>query len=307
MASTACPVSVQSVFQYYAIKQPTPVESSLDFHLIILLCWAAFMIATTAVPYLYRTSWSQLTGFMIATVGTVVIFFAVGADNLHSKREQSQLADQLTVINKLLDDDKTPAAERVAKTLEKQQNVDRADDLATRIDLAGILTNFGAMTLGGVGAGLLTTMITANKRREDEVEEEQRMHQRVANALHLLFGLGAASAMAGILSLATSRADTLVGLACQPHYIAALLGFVAVALTAFFGFFYNLPGMTKEPKLVGLGVATVGILFVQIKAISLVAPDMGGSLLITHLLTVPLLLHKSFSERLRMRSDEPVA
>lgn len=291
---TGCPLSLSSVLKQYLLT-PLLSDAGPAFHLQVILVWALFAIVAAAIPYKLRTSWSYLAGFMIATIGALFIFFSVTADSLQAKRALTVIAEEVTAINEKLKREDISDEVRSALLGTKKSKLDQADDHTIRIDLAGVLTNFAAMTLGGYGAGLLAAFVTTNKSRRREAQEETLAYAWLRRNLPALFCFVMMSSLAGVVGLTIAASRDFIAIPCQAQYVGALLGFVVAFLLALGGYLLNdNPAVTpvRRGALVLIALLSIAI---HLRATSLSASYLGAVLLVNIL---PLLLHHGIRQRL---------
>lgn len=294
LISAACPLSISSVAKQYMLS-PLLSSSGPDFHWKIVIAWAVFALVATAVPYKFRTTWSQLAGFMIATIGALFIFFSVAADSLQAKRALTVLTEQVSTINETLKNPELADNVRSVLMESKKFNMDEADYHTVRIDLAGVLTNFAAMTLGGFGAGMLAAFVTSGKSRRREAQEEALAFEWLRRNLPPLFSFVMLSALVDIVALTVVANSDFIAIPCEAKYVGALFGFVVSVLLVLCGFALNATRAVSPLKRGALVLISLLVIAIYLRATYLSAHYLGAMLLLNALL---LLVHHDCRQRI---------
>lgn len=191
--------SAATFARYYASVPDLQHSSAPGFTALMVAAWGCLIVAAVVIPFWIRSARGQLVGFTVATLGALMIFITVSVDSSAAKVRQDTIKQRLEQIAAALDQAK---ATRSNNGLFRERYELIAEDrhLSIRVDMAGILTNFAAISLGGLGAGLLTCAITSIRTRDEEENIEKQALELVEPDLPRLFFWTVLSAFSGVFA-----------------------------------------------------------------------------------------------------------
>lgn len=238
----------------------------------VILSWAAITFFGVMAAIKLRTTNGLMLGFVITISGALVIFVNISAESLKAKKEIAQIEKRL---NDLPNQARPLTAPQQAKqrpdtktnvsTLEKER-----DQLLALVEAGGILTNFSSMTLGGLGAGLLTSAALSRRNKEEELEIETPGRTSLLKILLYIFSYAAISSIttgAGIYTLFLAH-----WIAVYPmisDFTAALIGFALSLPIAVIGYTLAYISLqTKDLKLSGSLLTALLMLLLYVNSMS---------------------------------------
>ncbi|CAI8967187.1 hypothetical protein [Pseudomonas soli] len=255
-----------------------------------LVMWMLFFAIATIIPMKLRTTRGQFMGFIVATAGAIIISFSTVSTGLKTKEH---LTYRQTHLERLHEAFKTPPLNAEEAALRREQiNAAETDIFHDKItiDLTGFMLSFAAMTLGGLGAGLVTAAVTATRSREEEEQLERLPFMKLLDLLRYLSSYVLVSAP--VIALATWLTSRLT---CTPSgpvdsmRSAIVAGFAiswvmaAVAYSLAYILAQNKP-LPFVPVIFGALTAALYLMTLSL-SLSVLAP---GWLLVLCLLCLPL-------------------
>ncbi|HDS1736879.1 hypothetical protein [Pseudomonas sp. BP8] len=287
MATTAFASLVAAITLEYS-NPPVPFAALQQMpYFAALAVWATFAIFAAGIPLLVKSTRAQLLGFAIATIGAVVICLSSASGALVAKRELANLQERIAEIKIQVSAPRLTAEQRQDLNQQRFTLEDDAQQQEIKIDLAGVMTNFAAMTLGGFGAGLLTAVATSTRTREEDEQLEAPVFSKILHALHYVFAWVAVSSI--FTEVALIHAARMSWISTEPYQSGYLVSCwsLAVALVLA-GAGFCLAHVQSKPKAKPLlsVIVCVVVAYIYVKGLSLAAGFLGGWIL----LNVPLLL-----------------
>lgn len=249
-----------------------------------ILIWMIFFTVAVAIPFKLRTGSGQLLGFMIATLGAVLISMSVVSEGLQAKEQMDARQSHLERLQRAWkvdlkksdelqkalernqpvksreenDSPQTPQAVNEFTKIQEQLELTRKEIKSTEqdiyklkvvTDLAGMMMNFAAMTLGGLGAGLITAMATSTRREEEEAHLNAEAFGNLLRWLEHLFSyVMLTSALLAPAMLLTSPLTCPLGSFGNTEIVASLAGLTVSLVLAASGFTVTHLCSRKKPR-----------------------------------------------------------
>lgn len=238
----------------------------------VILSWALITFFGVMAAIKLRTTNGLMLGFVITISGALVIFVNISAESLKAKKEITKiekrldnLPDQARPLITPQQAKQPPDTKPNVSTLEKER-----DQLLALVEVGSILTNFSSMTLGGLGAGLLTSAALSRRNREEELEIEAPGRTSLLKILLYIFSYAAISSITtsvGIYALFLTH-----WIAVYPmisDFIAALIGFALSLPIAVIGYTLAYISLqTKDLKLSGSLLTALLMLLLYVNSMS---------------------------------------
>lgn len=204
----------------------------------VILAWAVITFLGAMTVIKLRTTNGLMLGFIITISGALIIFVNISTETLKAKKEITHLENRLSnlqvkenSINEVQQDKQHLETVHTKNTLNKKR-----DKLLAIIEIGTILTNFSSMTLGGLGAGLLTSAALTRRNRDEELEIESPGRRKLLTALLYIFSFAAISSITtgtGVYALFSAKCIAVYPMIGQ--FTAALVGFAITLPIALVG------------------------------------------------------------------------
>ena len=238
----------------------------------VILVWAVITFLGIMAVIKLRTTNGLMLGFIITISGAIIIFVNISAESLKAKKEITHIEKKLTSlqtqakpIKAAQQDKQPPEIKPTINTLERAR-----DKLLATIEVGSILTNFSSMTLGGLGAGLLTAAALTRRNKEEELEIESPGRRSLLTALLYIFCFAAISSITtgiGIYILFSAQWIAVYPMISQ--FTAALVGFAVSLPTAIIGYTLAYKSLqTKDLKLLGSILTILFMLLMYINSMN---------------------------------------
>ncbi|EML1093734.1 hypothetical protein RZ910_000051 [Pseudomonas aeruginosa] len=238
----------------------------------VILSWAVITFFGVMAAIKLRTTNGLMLGFIITISGALVIFVNISAESLKAKKEITQIEKRLDNLpnqaRPLIEPQQAKQPHDTmlnVSTLEKER-----DQLLALVEAGSILTNFSSMTLGGLGAGLLTSAALSRRNREEELEIETPGRKSLLKILLYIFSYAAISSITtgvGIYTLFLVR-----WIAVYPmisDFTTALIGFALSLPIAVIGYTLAYISLqTKDLKLPGSLLTALLMLLLYVNSMS---------------------------------------
>lgn len=236
----------------------------------VILAWAVITFLGVITTIKLKTTNGMMLGFIITIAGALFIFVNISAESLKAKKEITQIEERINYLQENTQKvEEPPKNQETPKTVPSINNLKKKrENLLTLIEIGAILTNFSSMTLGGLGAGLLTSAALTSRNRDEELEIESPSRIRLLKGLLYIFSFIAISSIitgAGIYALFLAKyisAYPLISL-----FTATLVGFAISLFLALIGYLLAYRSLkTKDLKLSGAILITLLITLTYTKS-----------------------------------------
>lgn len=238
----------------------------------VILAWAVITFLGVMAAIKLRTTNGLMLGFIITISGALIIFVNISAETLKAKKEITHIEKRLSnpqaqakPIKETKQDKQPPEIEPPINALEKAR-----DKLLALIEVGNILTTFSSMTLGGLGAGLLTSAALTRRNKEEELEIESPGRRSLLTALLYIFSFTAISSFTtgiGIYTLFSARWIAVYPMISQ--FTAALVSFALSLPMAIIGYTLAYKSLqTKDLKLSGSILTMLLMLLMYVNSMS---------------------------------------
>ncbi|CAM3976329.1 putative membrane protein [Pseudomonas reidholzensis] len=277
MAMTAFETLSSAIkLHYWAVPGPLAdlVRMSLPASLI---AWAVFAICAAGVPFTVKSTRAQIIGFGIAIIGALLICVSSTSSALTAKRALPALQQQIAEIDAKTRDHTLSAEQRTSLAEDRAEFEQQVEKQEALIDLASLMTNFAAMTLGGFGAGLLTAVATTTRTREEEEALDAPVFANILLGLRYCFcGVIGSSILTTVALLIAAGMGWISTQPYQSGYIVACFSLMVAAVLAQIG--YCLAVVQSAPRPRPLGSVVLGLIaaYLYVMGISLAADFLGG-------------------------------
>ncbi|HCF2592233.1 hypothetical protein [Pseudomonas aeruginosa] len=239
MASKPFDLFFSSIVEEYSTTLPWWSEIIQTPYGGSILIWATVTFLGVMVTLKLKTANGLMLAFVIAVSGAMFIFINVAADNLKAKKDLLQLEERLAVLQEMVrtSGDALPDHESTEIPSQIYDLKRERDKLLALIEVAGILTNFSAMTLGGFGAGLLTSVAVSRRNREEELAVEAPVRKKLLGILLHLFCFSAISSMlTGVTIYILFSARWIAVHPLISYFMTSLAGLAATIILASIGY-----------------------------------------------------------------------
>lgn len=261
----------------------------------MLVVWGIVTFFASIIPLKLSTARGLMLGFVIAICGAVIITADIAADSLSAKKRLIDVEQQLSGLETpapgsgRLTPDKTTNPAPNAASLKNER-----ERLLGKIELAGVLTTFTAMTLGGLGGGLLTAAVSMPRNRQEEERQEKPVLECILNGYFYLFAFILTSSLILLAGeyffLARRLTDT--GTA-HPLLLIPILGFLLSIVFSGIAFDRTRSHLKKDkPQLFQQSLFGLFALFFYLNTVAHVWYDIGAISMALHIpVVLALSLH----------------
>ncbi|WP_323114647.1 hypothetical protein [Pseudomonas guariconensis] len=267
----------------------------------MLVVWGIVTFVAAIIPLKLSTARGLMLGFTFAICGAVVITADIAAGNLSAKKQLIEVEAQLSDLKAStpVDEKRTPAqAPTPPKNAASLKN--ERERLLGKIELAGLLTTFTAMTLGGLGGGLLTAAVSMPRNRQEEERQEKPLLERILNGYFYLFAFVLTSSLILLAGAYTfiARQLTNAGTA-HPLLLVPIVGFLLSIVFSGIAFDRTRSHLKKDkPQLLLQSIIGLFALFFYLNTVAHVWYDIGAISMALH---IPVVLALSLHALYRYR------
>lgn len=270
----------------------------------MLVVWGIVIFVAAIIPLKLSTARGLMLGFTFAICGALVITADIAAGNLSAKKQLIEVEAQLSELKAPapVDEKRTPAqATTPPKNAASLKN--EREWLLGKIELAGLLTTFTAMTLGGLGGGLLTAAVSIPRNRQEEERQEKPLLERILNGYFYLFAFVLTSSLILLAGAYTFIARQLA-YAGTAHslLLVPIVGFLLSIVFSGIAFDRTRSHLKKDkPQLLLQSIIGLFALFFYLNTVAHVWYDIGAISMALH---IPVVLALSLHALHRYRQPE---
>lgn len=154
----------------------------------VVLFWMLAISISAAAVMKVRTRSGIMLGFLVSIASAVVLMGYLSAAGMEAKKAIERSGEERLSINKKMDRVNSNPSDSLApdKLLsEYRKSLSENGELINKNskiqELVTFFINFVVMTLGGLGTGLLASLLTSDKTAEDEVAIEKQRKMELIN------------------------------------------------------------------------------------------------------------------------------